>query len=91
MDNVQTILQHYIDKFPKLVFQNSNYEEMGKADKESLSKQIAEINGILSKEVRGFVSFQNFKRDKEGKILVRYQARYSEHFVGVVYTYLSEF
>lgn len=91
--NVKEKLEGYISDFPKLVFQNDDYQEMPAADRDSLRPQIKEIEGLLKKYVWGFVRFQNFKRRPDGKLVLRCQVRYNEagSFVGVSYIKLSEF
>jgi hypothetical protein len=90
---VKEKLECYVRDFPKLVFQNDGYQEMPAADKESLRPQIAELEELLKEHVWGFVRFQNFKRNREGKLVLRCQVYYNDQrsFVGVSYIPLVEF
>ena len=75
--------------FPKLTFQNEGYQYLSKEIKENHKKEIAEIESILKKEIKGFVRFDNFKINKDGSFSVRCQYYWDENFIGVGYFNLN--
>lgn len=81
---------------PKLTFQNVGYEYI---NMKTLSEQDLEnykiVTDILSKSVKGFSKFNNFKLDKEQQIHIRLQYDWSYGtgdlpFTGVGYLKLDE-
>ena len=77
--------------FPKLTFQNEGYQYLSKEIKENHKKEIAEIESILKKEIKGFVRFDNFKINKDGSFSVRCQYYWDNSFKGVGYFNINEF
>ena len=77
--------------FPKLTFQNEGYQYLSKEIKENHKKEIAEIESILKKEIKGFSEFNNFKINKDDSFSVRCQYYWDENFRGVGYFNINEF
>ena len=77
--------------FPKLTFQNEGYQYLSKEIKENHKKEIAEIESILKKEIKGFSEFNNFKINKDGYFSVRCQYYWDGNFRGVGYFNINEF
>jgi len=86
-------LRDLMEKYPQLIFDNNGYEKLSPEIVLTNKSAIKEIEVILKKYVKGFVSFQNFKPRKDGSIAVRYQVLYDDEgtFTGVAYTDLSVF
>ena len=77
--------------FPNLTFQNEGYQYLSKEIKENHKKEIAEIESILKKEIKGFSEFNNFKINKDGSFSVRGQYYWDGNFRGVGYFNINEF
>ena len=91
--NAEERLLAYIEENPELVFQNDGYQEMSNETKARLAPQIKEIESLLNTIVWGFVRFQNFKRNKNGELVLRCQVYYDDQrsFIGVSYINLEAF
>lgn len=83
---------------PALTFQNEGYEYV---DKSKLSPEdleaITTISNILREHVKGFKKFFNFKLDKNGEVMIRFDYDWSSDsegktlpFIGVGYLHLDE-
>lgn len=79
-----------------LTFQNKGYQYINKSKfSEEDKKAFEEVTEILSKSVRGFSEFNNFKLDKNKNIGIRLQYNYGyeegeRSFYGVGYLLVSE-
>jgi len=76
---------------PILTLQNIGYETIDKskfliADKDAFNK----VTNILKKAIVGFIEFNNFKHNKKGELVLRFQYKWSWSFTGVGYLKLSE-
>lgn len=82
--------------FPELTLENKGYEGIYRAGLSPEAKEAdKKINLILKDHIIGFSEFQNFKHNKEGEILLRFQYNYSGEgsgvpFIGVGYILLTE-
>jgi len=93
-----TQLLDICNNFPGLSLQNKGYEGLNKdkfTDEEKT--KFAEVTAILKKTIVGFSSFQNFKRNKDQEIQLRFQYDWTAHdrslgvpFTGVGYILLDE-
>ena len=73
-----------------LTFQNKGYEGIQETLNEEEKGKVKEIETLLSKSIKGFCEFQNFKLDMSGDPRVRFQYSYSDNFTGVGYIYIIE-
>ena len=84
-------LKDVFNNNPILTFQNSGYEYI---DKSKLTLEDIEaleiISKILKRTVTGFVKFFNFKLNKNGEILLRFDYKYDASFTCVGYILLDE-
>lgn len=84
-------LKNIVKNNPNLTFQNNGYEYI---DKRKLTAEDIEaletITEILKRTVTGFQKFFNFKFNKAGEILLRFDYLWDESFTGVGYIKLSE-
>ena len=85
-------------KYSALTFNNKGYEYL---DKSKFSKEdkkaFDEISNILSKSIKGFSKFNNFKVRENGDICIRFQYNYNADsdipqpsFIGVGYLKILE-
>ena len=86
-------LKYYQKKYPDLTFQNKVYEYISPTIREKYDKQISDISKQIKKQINWFVRFNNFKINKEGAVIVRFQGYYDKSlgFIGVVYMPLEHF
>lgn len=76
---------------PALTFQNSGYEYINKSKlSESDLKAWKEIEDLLRKSIKGFSKFFNFKHNKKGELVLRFNYAYDEKFIGVGYLTVRE-
>lgn len=92
---VHAELQDLFDEYPDLCLQNQGYEYLSPAVRERRAEQISRIGEILREHVAGFAKFHNFKMEKTGHILLRFDYDWgagdnSHHFVGVGYVRLDD-
>ena len=82
--------------FPELTLENKGYEGINKSVLSIEAQEAnAKVNDILKNHIAGFSSFQNFKHNKDGEILLRFQYNYAgdgggTYFIGVGYILLTE-
>lgn len=77
--------------FPELTLENKGYEGIYRAGLSAEAKEADKvINSILKSHIERFSEFQNFKHDRNGNILLRFQYGYDEIFIGVGYIKLTE-
>jgi hypothetical protein len=94
-ENYNLLKVIYTD-FPTLTLQNKGYEEINKEVFNLIEKaKLDEVTNVLKNAVLGFRRFQNFKINKENKIVLRLQYNYnyfdgSVPFTGVGYILLDE-
>ena len=89
--SVKDKLFKYASDYPDLVFNNEGYQILPREVVEEHKQPILELESILKSVVPSFVSFQNFKLRSNGDLVIRYQAYWSDSFIGVVYTPVKEF
>lgn len=90
-----SILKSIFEKFPALTLQNVGYQYIDRskftAEEEEADKVVTEI---LSKSVKGFVEFSNFRINRNNEIKIRLQYDYSWDvnypYIGVGYILLDE-
>ena len=80
---------------PSLTFQNNGYEYPNVTEKDQ--PYLDEVNEMLGGIIGGFSKFNNFKRRKNGEVVIRYQYNYNHDyetelsvFIGVGYTPLKD-
>ncbi len=73
-------------KFPNLTFQNEGYQYIDKSKfSEKDKKAFRIVSNILSKAIKGFCRFDNFRLSKKGEVCIRFQYEYDVSFTGVGY------
>lgn len=79
-------------EYPELTFDNNGFEYLSPDIKEKYKTQINEISELLKEFDENFVRFDNFKpiHGKNEEFYIRYQAHWSESFIGVVYLNINE-
>lgn len=79
---------------PKLTFQNVGYQYIDRSKlSEDDKKADEEVKAILSKHIKNFREFNNFKLRENGEIVVRFQYVWdpeATHFTGAGYITLRE-
>lgn len=84
------ILNAY-ENYPELFLQNKGYEYINRKEiSDSAKEQFTKVESILKDTIKGFVSFSNFCRNKNGELSLRVQYHYDQLFIGVGYILLSE-
>lgn len=73
------------NEHPELCFQNEGYQYVGRHIREAKAEQLARIEEILKEHVEGFANFFNFRKGKEGQIVLRFDYAWGPHFTGVGY------
>jgi hypothetical protein len=90
------VLSNIQQKHSILTYQNKGYDGFDKSKMTDADKlAFKEVSEILSKHIKGFSSFQNFRLSKKtNEIELRFQYNYSYdgglHFTGVGYITLRE-
>jgi hypothetical protein len=93
-DRIMEIQKNY----PLLTFQNEGYEYPDKSKwDENHWNAFNEMTEILSKHIKGFSKFNNFKISKKGFVMLRFQYNWtiddenkSSYFIGVGYLSVDE-
>ena len=95
---IYTINQDQYDKltdiqktYPELTYQNHGYDTLiREALQIDALNALKEAEAIIKKHIKGCVSFNHFKLNKQKEIELRVQYHYSDSFTGVGYLKLSE-
>jgi hypothetical protein len=74
---------------PELCFQNVGYQYLGREVLGAKAEQLARIEAILKEHVIGFHQFFNFRRGKDGEIVLRFDYNWGASFTGVGYLLLD--
>lgn len=87
-------LQQIQADYPALTFQNVGYQYLKPEVREAHKEPIDRISAILREHVIGFSEFYNFRHDKEGAVVLRFNYNWgaendSMHYQGVGYAKLD--
>jgi hypothetical protein len=90
-DEYDTLLRIQKDR-PKLTFQNVGYQYIDRSTfSEEDKKADEEVQTILSKHIKDFRKFDNFRvREFSEELVIRFQYHWSAVFAGVGYITLRE-
>lgn len=79
------------NKYPALFLQNIGYEGINRDTlTEEEKKADKRVNEILKEHIKNFSRFQNFCKNKNGELRLRFQYHWSESFTGVGYILVEE-
>lgn len=78
-------------QYPNLTLENKGYETLNLSKLSKEEKTAFNIvSDILRDSIVGFQSFNNFKHNKDGEVVLRFQYDWSVQFTGVGYILLEE-